>query len=149
LRIPLLIRWLGTLQAGSEVNETVLNLDTFPSALGLLKLKLAAEVRHNGQDFTPLLFGTRDPNWRTEVFGQYDLHNSGLACACCARTTAWKRVRYYHTNGLDELYDLKNDPGELTDLYKEARLREVRARLQQRLEERMKVIHDLIVRESQ
>lgn len=46
LRIPLLIRWPGTLQAGSEVNETVLNLDMFPSALGLLKLKPPAEVCH-------------------------------------------------------------------------------------------------------
>ena len=58
-------------------------------------------------------------------------------------------MRYYHTNGLDELYDLKNDPGELTNLYKDARHREVSARLQQRLDERMKVIRDPFVRESQ
>ena len=58
-------------------------------------------------------------------------------------------MRYYHSNGLDELYDLKDDPGELTNLYKDPELREVRARLQQRLDERMKVIRDPIVRESQ
>ena len=73
MRIPLLIRFPGSLQAGLEVNETVLNLDMFPSVLGLLKLKPPAEVRHNGKDFKPLLFGTSDPNWRTEIFGQYDL----------------------------------------------------------------------------
>lgn len=65
------------------------------------------------------------------------------------RTNDWKLVRYYHTNGLDELYDLKSDPGELTNLSKDPQLREVRARLQQQLEERMKVIRDPIVRESQ
>jgi uncharacterized sulfatase len=144
LRIPLLIRWPGTLQAGSEVNETVLNLDMFPAVLGLLKLKPPAEVRHNGQDFTPLLFGARDANWRTEIFGQYDLHNSGLAYMRMLRTNDWKLVRYYHTNGLDELYDLKNDPGELTNVYKNPRLRKVRARLQQRLDDQMKAIRDPI-----
>jgi len=145
LRIPLLIRWPGTLQAASEVNETVLNLDMFPSVLGLLKIKPPADYRHNGQDFTPLLFGTRETHWRTEIFGQYDLHNSGLAYMRMLRTSDWKLVRYYHTNGLDELYDLKADPGELTNLYKVPQHREVRARLQQRLEERMKAIHDPIV----
>jgi arylsulfatase A-like enzyme len=52
-------------------------------------------------------------------------------------------------HGLDELYDLKNDPGELTNLYKDPQHREVRARLQQRLEKRMKVIRDPILRKSQ
>jgi hypothetical protein len=100
------------------------------SVLGLLKLKPAAEVRHNGQDFTPLLFGLRDPSWRTEIFGQYDLHNSGLAYMRMLRTNDWKLVRYYHTNGLDELCELKNDPGELTNLYRDPHHRDVRARLQ-------------------
>jgi arylsulfatase A-like enzyme len=57
-------------------------------------------------------------------------------------------VRYYHTNGLDELYDLKSNPGELTNLYRDPRHREVRARLQQRLDERMKAIRDPMIRES-
>jgi len=148
LRIPLLIRWPGTLKAGSEVNETVLNLDMFPSVLGLLKIKPPAEIHHNGKDFTPLLFGRHDANWRTEIFGQYDLHNVGLAYMRMLRTNDWKLVRYYHTNGLDELYDLKNDPGELTNLYRNPQYREVRARLQQRLDEQMKAIRDPMVAES-
>jgi arylsulfatase A-like enzyme len=43
---------------------------------------------------------------------------------------------------------LKNDPGELTNLYKDPQHREVRARLQQRLDERMKVIRDPISRDG-
>src|SRR5262245_21093285 len=145
LRIPLLIRWAGTLRAGSEVDETVLNLDMFPSVLGLLNLKPPSDYLHNGKDFTPLLFGLRDANWRTEIFGQYDLHNSGLAYMRMLRTNDWKLVRHYHANGLDELYNLKDDPGELTNLYRAAQHREVRTRLQQRLDERMKAIRDPII----
>jgi hypothetical protein len=58
-------------------------------------------------------------------------------------------VHYHHSNRLDELYDLKNDPGELTNLYKDPWHRAVRQQLQQRLDERMKAIHDPMVRESQ
>ena len=148
LRIPLLIRWPGALRAGTEVDETVLNLDMFPSVLGMLNLKPPADYRHNGQDFTPLLFGLRDANWRAEIFGQYDLHNVGLAYMRMLRTNEWKLVRHYHANELDELYDLKNDPGELKNLYKDARQRDVRMHLQRRLDERMREIHDPIIRES-
>ena len=86
----------------------------------------------------------RDANWRTEIFGQYDLHNVGLAYMRMLRTNEWKLVRHYHANELDELYDLKNDPGELKNLYKDASYRDVRARLQQRLDDRMKAIRDPI-----
>jgi len=65
------------------------------------------------------------------------------------RTNDWSLVRYYHANEMDELYDLKKDPGELTNLYSDPRQREVRARLQQRLDERMKAIRDPILRKSQ
>ena len=85
LRIPLLIRWPGTLQPGSEVNETVLNLDMFQSVLGLLKVKPPAEVRHNGKDFTPLLFGSRDPNKSSD--STICTTPDWPTCACCAQTT--------------------------------------------------------------
>jgi uncharacterized sulfatase len=146
LRIPLIVRWPGTIDAGVEINETVLNLDMFPSVLGLLKIKPAPRDRHHGKDFTPLLFGLRDDSWRTEIFGQYDLHNVGLAYMRMLRTKEWKLVRHYHANELDELYDLKNDPDEKKNLYKDPASRETRTHLQQRLNERMKEIHDPLTR---
>jgi arylsulfatase A-like enzyme len=147
LRIPLLIRWPGVLQSGAEIDEATLNLDMFASVLGMLNVRAPADHRHNGRDFSPLLFGLRDANWRDEIFGQYDLHNVGLAYMRMLRTNEWKLVRHYRANELDELYDLKNDPGETKNLYKEAKHRDVRERLQRRLDERMKAINDPIVQE--
>jgi len=40
---------------------------------------------------------------------------------------------YHLTNLLDELSDLKNDPGETQNLYNDPTHRDVRAQLQQRL----------------
>ena len=142
LRIPLLIRWPGVVKAGSESNETVLNLDIFPSVLGMLNVKVPATYKHNGLDFSPLLRGEKVTNWRTDIFGQYDLHNVGLAYMRMLRTNEWKLVRHYHANELDELYDLQNDPGETKNLYKDEKLRDIRTQLQQRLEAKMRAIAD-------
>ncbi len=119
----------------------------FPSVLGMLKVKAPSDHKHNGRDFTPLLFGLRDAKWRDEIFGQYDLHNVGLAYMRMLRTNEWKLVRHYRANELDELYDLKNDPGETKNLYKEAKHRDARERLQRQLDERMKAINDPILQD--
>jgi arylsulfatase A-like enzyme len=58
------------------------------------------------------------------------------------RTNDWKLVRHYQADGLDELYDLKNDPEERRNLYRDPARRETRAQLQRRLNERMKEIND-------
>jgi choline-sulfatase len=147
LRIPLLVRWPGIVKAGTEINENVLNLDMFPSVLGMLNLKEPANYQHNGKDFTPLLRGQRDAQWRAEIFGQYDLHNVGLAYMRMLRTNEWKLVRHYHANELDELYNLQNDPGETKNLYKDEKFREVRTQLQNRLEARMRAIDDPLLRD--
>ncbi|MBX3277715.1 MAG: sulfatase-like hydrolase/transferase [Acidobacteria bacterium] len=146
LRIPLLIRWPGVIEGGGEINETVVNLDMFPTVLGMLDIRAPAGYRHHGRDFTPLLLGRRPADWRTEFFGQYDLHNGGLAYMRMLRTDEWKLVRHYRARELDELYDLKGDPGESRNLYRDARFRDVRERLQQRLDEYMREIDDPIVR---
>lgn len=146
LRIPLLIRWPGVVKAGSEINETVLNLDMFASVLGMLNVKMPAQVNQNGKDFSPLLRGQAIANWRTGFFGQYDLHNVGLAYMRMLRTPEWKLVRHYHAKGLDELYDLKNDPDEAKNLYSDEKLRAVRAQLQQRLDAHLRAINDPILR---
>ncbi|MFN7930662.1 MAG: sulfatase-like hydrolase/transferase [Blastocatellia bacterium] len=149
LRIPLLIRWPGVVPPGTEINETVLNLDMFPSVLSMLQIKEPVGYHHNGKDFTPLLRGQREPERHAEIFGQYDLHNVGLAYMRMLRTKDWKLVRHYYANDLDELYNLQNDPGETKNLYKDEKVRATRDRLQQRLDARMQAIQDPLLRELQ
>ncbi|MFN0122085.1 MAG: sulfatase/phosphatase domain-containing protein, partial [Blastocatellia bacterium] len=84
--------------------------------------------------------------WRDHFFGQYDLHNGGLAFMRMVRTSEWKLVRHYLADQLDELYDLRNDPGELKNLYNAAAHGETRAQLQQRLDAWMKSIDDPLLK---
>lgn len=115
LRIPWLIRWPGVVKPGTVIEQMVTNEDVFKSTLGILGVAAPAGAENGGRDFSPLLKRENIP-WREEVFGQYDLHNSGLAYMRMVRTDEWKYVRHFHANLVDELYDLKADPGETRNL---------------------------------
>lgn len=134
MRIPLIVRWPGVVRGGTDVTEFVSALDTFPSVLGMLGVPApdGAAQAQQGADFSPLLREERVP-WRDTLFGQYDLHHSGLAYMRMVRTSDWKLVRHYVADGLDELYDLANDPGETRNLYGNPEARPTRDRLQQTL----------------
>ena len=99
----------------------------------MLRLPPPSDVKQEGVDFSPLLRGQTVTGWRDTVYGQYDLHNGGLAFMRMIRTAEWKLVRHHLANLLDELYDLKNDPGETQNLYNDPKHRDVRDRLQLRL----------------
>ena len=147
LRIPLIVRWPGAVAPGREIAETITQLDTFASVLGMLGLPVPNGVQQNGADFSPLLRG-QTIAWRDTVFGQYDLHNLGLAYMRMIRTPEWKLVRHHFADGLDELYDLKNDPGEERNLYNDQKSRQERDSLQRRLTEWQKTIDDPILKDE-
>jgi uncharacterized sulfatase len=81
----------------------------------MLGVAAPSQGKGQGKDFTALLRGETAP-WREEIFGQYDLHNSGLAYLRMIRTPRWKFVKHFHENMMDELYDLQKDPGEVRNL---------------------------------
>ena len=149
LRIPLLIRWPGMIKPGTEIKETIIHLDTFASVLGMLGIKSPAALKQNGMDFSPLLRSEiLNLKWRDTFFGQYDLHNNGLAFMRMIRTDDWKLVRHHAADQLDELYDLKNDPGETRNFYNNQQYQEVRNGLQKRLTAWQRSINDPLLRES-
>jgi uncharacterized sulfatase len=146
IRIPLIIRHPSVVQPGAVISEPVSNVDTFASVLGMLNLPMPDGVKQQGMDFTPLLRGGK-VKWRDAIFAQYDLHNGGLAYMRAVRTDEWKLVRYHFTNGLDALYNLRDDPGETRNLYNDPDARQMRQQLQERLTAWMRTVDDPILRD--
>ena len=146
VRVPLIVRWPGSVKPGTRVEQPVCNVDTFPSVLAMLGVAMPAGVRQHGRDFAPLLRGETVSDWPAEVFGQYDLHNAGVAFMRMIRTDEWKLVRHHMSNGGNELYDLKNDPGERQNRYYDKKAFDVRDRLQQRLTAWQESIGDPILK---
>jgi uncharacterized sulfatase len=145
IRTPLLLRWPGVVKPGTEIVEPVSNIDTFATVLGLLGIQLPPSWKQEGVDFSPLLRGEIFTP-RDAIFGQYDLHNGGLAYMRMIRTTEWKLVRHHFVNGMDEFYRLKDDPGETKNYYDDSRFQPVRDELQKRLTAWMQSINDPTLR---
>lgn len=145
IRIPLLVRWPGVVKPGTAISADVANIDTFASVLGMLDVPLPQDVQQHGRDFAPLLRGQQVP-WRDAIFAQYDLHHGGLAYLRMIRTPEWKLVRHYQADMLDELYHLKDDPGETRNLYGNPMHQKVRDQLQGRLDEWMQSIADPLLK---
>ncbi len=137
MRVPLIVRWPGVVAPGSEIAETVTNLDWFPTLVAMAgageKVPDGAFIR--GRDFTPLLKGESIDGWDNDLYGEYSMINYGIADMRCVRTPEWKLVVDFHNRDRDELYDLKNDPDETTNLIasEDAAVVKVKAELLERL----------------
>lgn len=115
IRVPLLMRWPSVVKPGTSIDTPVSNLDMYRTVLGGLNVSLPDGCQADGIDYSPLLRGEEVAE-RNALFGQYDLHNGGLAYMRMIRTPQYKLVRHFHANQMDELYDLVNDPDENRNL---------------------------------
>ena len=115
MRIPWMVRWPGVTKPGTVIEQPVQNLDTFATMLGMMGAPEPKNWPQSGRSLVKLLHGEADTP-HAEIYGQYDLHNSGLSYMRMIRTDRWKFVKHFHENMMDELYDLKNDPEEKANL---------------------------------
>lgn len=110
LRQTVLARWPDKIPAGRVCNEPWAFWDFLPTALELAGEKKADSLKIDGHSVAATLLGGPAP--KRDCF-YWELHEGWPIQA--VRFGDWKAVR----NGLNadvELYDLKTDPGESTDL---------------------------------
>ncbi len=115
LRVPTAIRWPGTIQPGTVIHQTFSNLDWFPTLLAMADIKTDRKLLVRGEDFTPVL---RDPSmaWDPDIFLQYSMRHGATTHMRGIRTPNWKCMIDLQHPGRVELYDLKKDPAERTNL---------------------------------
>ncbi|MGQ9917677.1 MAG: sulfatase [Bryobacteraceae bacterium] len=111
IRVPFLLRWPGVARAGATVDTPVSSVDLFPT------LCEAAGVRPRGADGTSLLpllrGGTLHPR---QLFWHYPHYsNQGGEPSSAILDGDWKLIEFYH-GPRQELYNLRNDPGETRNL---------------------------------
>jgi len=146
VRVPLIIRWPGVAKPGTRIEQPVMNTDTFATVCGMLGVTPPADSKQQGRDFSPLLRGETIADWRTDTFGQYDLHNAGIAFMRMVRTGDWKLVRHHMSNSSNELYDLRSDPLEKQNRYYDKKARAVRDELQAKLTAWQQSIDDPVLK---
>lgn len=138
IRIPLIIRYPRLADGKARrISEQVLTVDIAPT---ICELAEAAPLkRTHGRSMVQMLDDS-DADWRTAWFYHYNYEKQfpytpnvrGI------RTDRWKLIRYPHGDGkpdrhMAELYDLRNDPMETTNLIHHQEQRERIANLTERL----------------
>ena len=124
--VPLIFRHPARIPAGTRSSLMVSNYDLMPSLLNYLGLghRIPRTPERPGRDYSPTLQG-RDMEWDNTIF--YEFKNTRMI-----RTPEWKYTRRF-PDGPDELYDLRNDPGERTNLIEQPQHAGIRSRLAARL----------------
>lgn len=124
IRVPMIIAAPG-LEPGRTKSLTEL-MDVYPTICSLLKLPIPDSVQ--GKDLLPVLKDSK----ATVRKGALTL----LRGSHSLRTDRWAYLRY--KNGDEELYDMKEDPGQFTNLADKKDLLPVKKQLSVRLTERIK-----------
>ena len=111
IRVPFFVRWPGRLDAGKKVDRMGAHIDVVPTLVDICGVRKPEDVAFDGMSLAPLMFG-RQIDWpdRTLFFQWHRGDEPELYRACAARTQRYKLI-----NG-KELYDLRVDPAETTDV---------------------------------
>ena len=137
-RIPLIIRYPRRVKP-QKTGLAASHVDIMPTLLDLLGRSIPREVQ--GQSLAPYLLGQRDPaEARTYTFTERVQANSektrtvypGTPGSFMVRGRGWKYIRY--ADGVEYLYNLENDPGEVENLATNAPYQDERNRLARELD---------------
>ena len=114
--IPMLIRWPRTMgmenHRGKELTQPVELRDVFPTFLDAAGEAIPQSL--DGKSMLPLIRGETE-GWRPYIDLEHDVCYSGEIHWNALTDGRWKYI-YHALNGSQQLFDLKNDPGELNDL---------------------------------
>lgn len=144
LRTPTAIRWPNQIKAGTEIKETINNLDWFPTILAMAKVDLPKGLLIRGHDFSPLL-ASKKVRWDNDLYVEWSQHHYVQTHLRMYRTPEWKLVRDFLNAGKDELYNLKSDPGEKQNLIEAPYTKAIRQKLEAKMLAQMRANNDPVL----
>ncbi len=133
IRVPLIVRdpRMAKAKRGGTNDDFTLNVDLAPTILAAVGI--AAPAGMQGRDFAPLYLAAQKPTWRTEFFYEHAIiKNKDFIPASEALVRKDWKYMFWPDFEVEQLFDLRTDPGEETDLVRDPahapKLAEMRAR---------------------
>lgn len=134
LKVPLIVRLPGVIQAGSVNQHYVSNLDFSASFLDLAGATIPADMQ--GRSFLPLLLGKSPRDWPEDHYYRF-IEGEQLPEHYGVVNQHFKLIYFpkFRKGGYWELFDLKKDPAEMKNIYQELHgsdsVKKLKARLHQ------------------
>lgn len=129
IMVPLVLRYPEAVPKGLKIEEQVSTIDIAPTLLELAGVDVPETMQ--GESLVGLLAGLREH--RKEAFSENLMvsHDAQGAVYDQMEAVRTLRAKYIESTGKTELYDLKNDPQELTNIADQSNLAETfRAKLE-------------------
>ena len=133
IRVPLVIRWPGTVPAGKTCSTPTSNVDFYPTFLDAAGIAPGKKQKLDGISIFPLLKNPGNDGRKEPLFWHYPLakpHFLGGHSGGAIRQGPWKLIEWFDT-GKIELFNIEEDTAEAKDLF--ARRRETADELLKRL----------------
>ncbi len=118
VKIPMYLRWPGVVDPGTVDPRLVGNIDVMPTLLQAARASGGGAGSVDGRDLL-------DPAWtRNRLLLEFSCVQPTSDCHAWAstRTSQYQYTEYYDADGrasFREYYDLRNDPWQLTNLYRD------------------------------
>jgi N-acetylglucosamine-6-sulfatase len=115
MRVPMLARCPELFAGGKTIDQVVANIDVMPTCLAAAGLQPPSDG--DGQSYLPLLEG-KQTSWRDSLLYEYywERNFPHTPTMHAIRGDRFKYIRYHGIWDLNELYDLKEDPRETSNL---------------------------------
>jgi arylsulfatase A-like enzyme len=111
IRVPMIVKWKNKIKKGAITNHISAFWDVMPTLTDMINAKTNKDI--DGISFLPTLLSKR--NQKQHEYLYWEFHEMGGRQAI--RKGDWKLVRYdLNKGGKDELFNLKEDPGEVNNL---------------------------------
>jgi arylsulfatase A-like enzyme len=139
IRVPFIARWPGKIKAGTSSSTPIINLDLYPTFAAPANAKIPSDKVLDGENLLPIFKGEKAITDRDKLFWHFPgyldkavIRGRDSIFRTTPVTTMRKgdfKIMLYHeewlldggwqkraTNNSIEMYDLKNDPGEHTNI---------------------------------
>ena len=133
LMMPFIVKWPGVTKPGSRNKKLIQNLDYAETFLDMAEAPIPIDMQ--GRSLVPLLKGQTPDDWRKSIYYHYYEYPSVhmVPRHYGIRTQRYKLMHFYQFGDEWELYDLKNDPDELSNLYGKSEHSQLQNRMKKRL----------------
>ncbi|MEG1999162.1 MAG: sulfatase-like hydrolase/transferase, partial [Bacteroidales bacterium] len=120
IREPMIVSWPGIVKPDTRCNSYMIIEDFYPTILemaGINDYKTVQTV--DGKSIIPMLTGKGDTSKGRKLYWNcpnlWGNTGPGIGTTCTIRDGDWKLI-YYYDNGYKELFNIKNDIGEINNL---------------------------------
>jgi len=145
LHIPMAVRWDGHIQPGKRFTGYVYQcLDMQPTLMSLIGETVPESAGFQGMDLSELLLKGETDNGRRWAVSTYNGQQFGLFTERSICDGDYKYV--WNLSDTDELYDLREDPYELTNVVRDPARAEILADLRRKLWDELVRCQDPIAR---